>query len=203
MKRLSDILTGIKVEELIGEADLELTDIQFDSRKVTTGSLFVATRGTVVEKGASAIVCEVLPTERPAGVTFVKVKDSSIALGQLASAWYDTPSSSLRLVGVTGTNGKTTIATLLYQLFTRLGYKCGLLSTVCNYVIDEAIPTAHTTEDALTINRLLAKMVEAGCSFAFMEVSSHAVDQHRIEGLVFEGGIFTNLTRDHLVNQKI
>lgn len=212
MKRLSDILTGIKVEELIGEVDLNLTDIQFDSRKVTTGSLFVATRGTVVdghtfissaiEKGASAIVCEVLPTERPAGVTFVKVKDSSIALGQLASAWYNTPSSSLRLVGVTGTNGKTTIATLLYQLFTRLGYKCGLLSTVCNYVIDEAIPTAHTTEDALTINRLLAKMVEAGCSFAFMEVSSHAIDQHRIEGLVFEGGIFTNLTRDHLDYHK-
>lgn len=208
MRRLEDILANLEVKTLTGSADLELEGVEFDSRKVSNGSLFVATKGTqvdghtfigsAVEKGAVAVVCEDMPAQLAEGVTYVQVKDSSAALGKIASAWYDFPSSSLRLVGVTGTNGKTTIATLLYKLFSRMGYKCGLLSTVCNYVVDKAVPTAHTTEDAHTINRLLAEMVEAGCSFAFMEVSSHAIDQKRIEGLLFEGAIFTNLTRDHL-----
>lgn len=212
MKNLNDILANTNVLEIIGNSEVELSAIQFDSRKVSEGSLFVATRGTTVdghsfiassiEKGAKAIVCETLPKQLSKDVTYVRVEDASIALGNIASAWYDYPSSSLRLVGVTGTNGKTTIATLLYQMFTRMGYKCGLLSTVCNYVVDEAIPSTHTTSDSLTINSLLSRMVEAGCTFAFMEVSSHSIDQHRIEGLVFEGGIFTNLTRDHLDYHK-
>lgn len=212
MKKLEDILADVSVLKMVGSSDVELSDVQFDSRKVSDGTLFVATRGTqvdghtfipsAIEKGAKVIVCETLPKDLKSEVTYVQVADASKALGRIASAWYDYPSSSLRLVGVTGTNGKTTIATLLYKLFTRMGYKCGLLSTVCNYVIDKAVPTAHTTEDALTINHLLSEMVEAGCTFAFMEVSSHAADQNRIEGLVFEGGIFTNLTRDHLDYHK-
>lgn len=212
MKRLNDILTSVKVLELLGNPEIEISEVQSDSRKIAEGALFVATRGvnidghsfiaSSIEKGAKAIVCEEFPTDLVDGVTYVKVANASAALGQIACAWYDYPSSSLRLVGVTGTNGKTTIATLLYQLFTRLGYKCGLLSTVCNYVVDEAIPATHTTPDSLSLNKLLARMVEAGCTFAFMEVSSHSVDQHRIEGLVFEGGIFTNLTRDHLDYHK-
>ncbi len=212
MKKLEDILADVSVLKIVGSSEMELSDVQFDSRKVSDGTLFVATRGTqvdghtfipsAIEKGAKVIVCETLPEDLKKEVTYVQVADASMALGRIASAWYDYPSSSLRLVGVTGTNGKTTIATLLYKLFTRMGYKCGLLSTVCNYVIDRAVPTAHTTEDALTINHLLSEMVGAGCTFAFMEVSSHASDQNRIEGLVFEGGIFTNLTRDHLDYHK-
>ncbi len=212
MKKLEDILADVSVLKIVGSSEMELSDVQFDSRKVSDGTLFVATRGTqvdghtfipsAIEKGAKVIVCETLPEDLKKEVTYVQVADASKALGRIASAWYDYPSSSLRLVGVTGTNGKTTIATLLYKLFTRMGYKCGLLSTVCNYVIDRAVPTAHTTEDALTINHLLSEMVGAGCTFAFMEVSSHASDQNRIEGLVFEGGIFTNLTRDHLDYHK-
>lgn len=212
MKNLNDILASTKVLKWVGEPSVEISDVQFDSRKVTNGSLFVATRGTTVdghtfitssvEKGAKAIVCETLPDQLSNAVTYVLVENSSAALGQIASAWYDYPSSSLRLVGVTGTNGKTTIATLLYQLFSRMGYKCGLLSTVRNYVVNDSFPATHTTADSLTINSLLARMVEAGCTFAFMEVSSHSIDQHRIEGLVFEGGIFTNLTRDHLDYHK-
>ena len=212
MKRLSDILTTVDVLQIVGDADVELTSVESDSRKVVDGSLFVATRGTVVdghsfiassvEKGAKAVVCESLPEDLKSGVAYVSVKDANVALGRIASAWNDFPSSFLHLVGVTGTNGKTTIATLLYQLFSRLGFKCGLLSTVCNYVVDEAIPSTHTTPDPLTLNALLTRMVEAGCQYAFMEVSSHSIDQHRIEGLVFEGGIFTNLTRDHLDYHK-
>ncbi len=212
MKNLNDILTTLKVDRVVGETDVQIADVQFDSRKISDESLFVAVRGTVsdghsfiasaIEKGAKVIVCEEMPTDVADGITYIKVQNTSRALGQIASAWYGFPSSSLRLVGVTGTNGKTTIATLLYKLFTRMGYKCGLLSTVCNYVVERAIPATHTTEDALTINHLLSEMVDEGCTFAFMEVSSHAVDQHRIEGLVFEGGIFTNLTRDHLDYHK-
>ncbi len=212
MKKLEDILADVSVLKIVGSSDVELSSVQFDSRKVSDGTLFVATRGTqvdghnfipsAIEKGAKVIVCETLPEDLMAEVTYVQVADASKALGRIASAWYGYPSSSLRLVGVTGTNGKTTIATLLYKLFTRMGYKCGLLSTVCNYVIERAVPTAHTTEDALTINHLLSEMVDAGCTFAFMEVSSHASDQNRIEGLVFEGGIFTNLTRDPLDYHK-
>ena len=208
MNGLVDILATVDVLETVGNADIEVSSLQFDSRKVEQGSLFVATRGTQVdghtfidssiEKGAVAIVCETLPDVRKEGVVYVRVADSNEALGRMASAWFDYPSSSLKLVGVTGTNGKTTIATLLYHLFRRAGHKAGLLSTVCNYVDDEAVPATHTTPDQLELNGLLARMVAAGCEYAFMEVSSHSVDQRRIAGLDFDGGIFTNLTRDHL-----
>ena len=212
MNNLSDILTSLDVVELVGQADIDLTGVNSDSRKVESGNLFVATRGTqvdghdyissAIEKGAKAIVCETLPKELSKEVVYVVVKDTNVALGKIASAWYDFPSSALRLVGVTGTNGKTTIATLLYRLFQRLGYKCGLISTVCNCVDTNEFSSTHTTPDPLTLNSLLAQMVEVGCKFAFMEVSSHAIDQRRIEGLYFEGAIFTNLTRDHLDYHK-
>ena len=205
---LSDLLQNIIQKGLVGNTEIEVSGIQFDSRKVEKNSIFVATRGTAtdghdyismaIEKGASAIVCETFPTEKVEGVTYVLVENSSDALGKMASAWFNFPSSKLTLVGVTGTNGKTTIATLLYQMFRQLGYKTGLLSTVCNYVDDIAIEATHTTPDSLTLNELLAQMVDAGCKYAFMEVSSHAVEQRRIAGLEFDGGIFTNITRDHI-----
>lgn len=212
MNNLNDILTSLDVVKLVGQSDIDLTGVNSDSRKVEPGSLFVATRGTqvdghdyiasAIEKGAMAVVCEILPEKLSPDVVYVVVKNTNVALGKIASAWYDFPSSSLRLVGVTGTNGKTTIATLLYRLFRRLGHKCGLISTVCNCIDSEEFPSTHTTPDPLTLNRLLAQMVECGCKFAFMEVSSHAIDQRRIEGLCFEGGVFTNLTRDHLDYHK-
>lgn len=212
MNNLNDILTSLDVVKLVGQSDIDLTGVNSDSRKVEPGSLFVATRGTqvdghdyiasAIEKGAMAVVCETLPEKLSPDVVYVVVKNTNVALGKIASAWYDFPSSSLRLVGVTGTNGKTTIATLLYRLFRRLGHKCGLISTVCNCIDSEEFPSTHTTPDPLTLNRLLAQMVECGCKFAFMEVSSHAIDQRRIEGLCFEGGVFTNLTRDHLDYHK-
>ncbi len=205
---VSDLIQNIKVVSISGNSDIEVSSIQFDSRKLEVNSVFVATTGSAVdghdfismavEKGAIAIVCEKLPTEIAAGVTYIVVENSSDALGKMASAWYDFPSSQLTLVGITGTNGKTTIATLLYKLFRALGYKAGLLSTVCNYVNDESIEATHTTPDSLALNELLARMVDAGCEYAFMEVSSHSVDQHRIAGLEFDGGIFTNITRDHI-----
>lgn len=212
MNNLNDILTSLDVVKLVGQSDIDLTGVNSDSRKVEPGSLFVATRGaqvdghdyiaSAIEKGAMAVVCEILPEKLSPDVVYVVVKNTNVALGKIASAWYDFPSSSLRLVGVTGTNGKTTIATLLYRLFRRLGHKCGLISTVCNCIDSEEFPSTHTTPDPLTLNRLLAQMVECGCKFAFMEVSSHAIDQRRIEGLCFEGAIFTNLTRDHLDYHK-
>ncbi|HEY6914911.1 MAG TPA: UDP-N-acetylmuramoyl-L-alanyl-D-glutamate--2,6-diaminopimelate ligase [Paludibacter sp.] len=205
---LDDILQNVILQKTIGETEINITDIQFDSRKVVNGSAFVATRGTAsdghqfiqmaIEKGAKAIVCEEIPSEINPDVTYVKVENSSDALGKMASAWYDFPSTKLTLVGVTGTNGKTTIATLLYQLFRQLGHKSGLLSTVRNYVNDVAVEATHTTPDALALNELLKQMVDAGCEYAFMEVSSHSVDQRRIAGLEFDGGIFTNITRDHI-----
>lgn len=205
---LSDLIQNIKFNSISGNTELEVTGIQFDSRKVTANSVFVATRGSAVdghdfipmaiEKGAAAVVCEQLPAEVAPNVCYILVDNSSDALGHMASAWYDFPSSKLTLVGVTGTNGKTTIATLLYKLFRELGYKAGLLSTVCNYVNDLAVEATHTTPDSLTLNELLAQMVDAGCAYAFMEVSSHSVDQRRIAGLDFDGGIFTNITRDHI-----
>lgn len=208
MNGLIDILATVDVLETVGNPDVEVSSLQFDSRKVEAGSLFVATCGTqvdghsfigtAIEKGAVAIVCEKLPDVICPDVAYVRVADSNEALGRMASAWFDYPSSSLRLVGVTGTNGKTTIATLLYHLFRRAGHKCGLLSTVCNYVDGEAVASTHTTPDQLELNGLLSRMVEAGCEYAFMEVSSHSVDQRRIAGLDFDGGVFTNLTRDHL-----
>ncbi|MDR1646274.1 MAG: UDP-N-acetylmuramoyl-L-alanyl-D-glutamate--2,6-diaminopimelate ligase [Tannerellaceae bacterium] len=193
--------------------DVEIAGgIQSDSRKVDPGTLFVAVRGTAtdghayienaLEKGAVAVVCEEIPEALRGKARFVVVKDSAKALGLLMAAWYDNPSEKLTLVGVTGTNGKTTIATLLYEMFRKLGYKAGLISTVCNYIDTQAVPTTHTTPDAITLHGLLAEMVAAGCEYAFMEVSSHAVDQQRISGLSFKGGIFSNLTRDHLDYHK-
>jgi UDP-N-acetylmuramoyl-L-alanyl-D-glutamate--2,6-diaminopimelate ligase len=205
---LSDLLIDIEVLRLEGSPEKEISGIEFDSRKVTAGCLFVATVGTAadghdyidkaIETGATVIVCERLPEKLYQKVTYVQVSDSAKALGQLASAWFGHPSEKLILTGVTGTNGKTTIATLLYQLFKELGHKAGLLSTVSNYVDDKVVEATHTTPDALTLNDLLHQMVAAGCTHAFMEVSSHAIEQQRIAGLEFDGGIFTNLTRDHM-----
>jgi len=206
--KLSDLLQDLVLKNCIGTTGVEISNLCFDSRKVEQGSLFVAQKGTqsdghqyilqVIEKGAVAVVCQELPLVQPAGVCFLQVESSDEALGILACNWYGNPSKKLKLVGVTGTNGKTTIASLLYEVFRKFGHKSGLLSTVSNYVDDEAIHATHTTPDALAINELLARMVSAGCEYAFMEVSSHSVDQRRIAGLQFVGGIFTNLTRDHL-----
>ncbi len=205
---LDDILQNVILQKTIGETEIEINGIQFDSRKVESKCVFIATKGTAsdghqfiqmaIEKGAVAIVCEEIPVEINPKITYIKVENSSDALGKMASAWFGFPSSQLILVGVTGTNGKTTIATLLYQLFRQLGHKAGLLSTVCNYVDDSAVEATHTTPDALALNELLKQMVDAGCEYAFMEVSSHSIDQRRIAGLEFGGGIFTNITRDHI-----
>jgi UDP-N-acetylmuramoyl-L-alanyl-D-glutamate--2,6-diaminopimelate ligase len=206
--KLSDLIQDLVLTNCIGKTDADISNLCFDSRKAEQGSLFVAQKGTqsdghqyiqqVIEKGAVAIVCQELPLIQPEHVCFLQVENSDEALGILACNWYGNPSRQLQLVGVTGTNGKTTIATLLYEVFRKFGHKAGLLSTVCNFVDDEAIHATHTTPDALAINELLARMVSAGCEYAFMEVSSHSVDQRRIAGLQFVGGIFTNLTRDHL-----
>jgi UDP-N-acetylmuramoyl-L-alanyl-D-glutamate--2,6-diaminopimelate ligase len=212
MKALKQLLSSLSVIEIIGSDDKQITDVVSDSRRVTTGSLFVAVRGTQVDghtfipvlqySGVAAIVCEELPEFIESSITYIRVANSAIALGYLASEWYDNPSHELKLVGVTGTNGKTTTATLIYEMAHLMGYKAGLLSTVCNYVDYEAVPTNQTTPDPLTINALLRRMVDAGCSYAAMEVSSHAAHQHRIAGLQFAGGIFSNLTRDHLDYHK-
>ena len=209
--KLKDLLTKIKPVEIIGNADIDITGINIDSRKIESGHLFVAMRGTqvdghqfipkAIEKGAAAVLCEKI-AEPVEGITYVKVADCEDSVGPVATTFYGDPTSKLKLVGVTGTNGKTTIATLLYNMFRKMGHKCGLLSTVCNYVDDEAYPTDHTTPDPIELNMLLAKMVEAGCDYAFMECSSHAIAQKRIGGLVFAGGLFTNLTRDHLDYHK-
>ncbi len=208
MKKLSRLLEEIDVIEVIGDVDRNIIDLASDSRKAIKEGMFVAVKGVttdghkyipvVASNYVGAIVCETLPTQFAEGVTYVRVADSAKALGKLASAWYDHPSEHLKLVGVTGTNGKTTTATLLYEMARIFGYRAGLLSTVCNYVDGKAIPTTHTTPDPLTLNALLADMVAAGCDYAFMEVSSHAADQQRIAGLKYAGGIFSNLTRDHL-----
>jgi UDP-N-acetylmuramoyl-L-alanyl-D-glutamate--2,6-diaminopimelate ligase len=209
---LDHLLKAVSPLEIVGRLDREVTSLVSDSRTASQGSMFVAVRGVNVDghsfipllsgRGLTAIVVEELPTVLDPTVTYVRVKNTAIALGQLASQWYDNPSRKLRLVGVTGTNGKTTTATLIYEMARLMGYKAGLLSTVCNYVEGRAIPTNQTTPDPLTINRLLAEMVDEGCSYAAMEVSSHAADQHRIAGLTFAGGIFSNLTRDHLDYHK-
>lgn len=212
MKSLSQLLSAIPVLEIIGSTNKIITGLVSDSRKVSTGAMFVAVRGTQVDghtfipvlqySGAAAIVCEDFPEFLESSITYIKVPDSAVALGFLASEWYDNPSRKLKLVGVTGTNGKTTTATLIYEMARLMGYKAGLLSTVCNYVEDEAIPTTQTTPDPLTLNELLHRMVEKGCQYASMEVSSHAAHQHRIAGLHFAGAIFSNLTRDHLDYHK-
>jgi UDP-N-acetylmuramoyl-L-alanyl-D-glutamate--2,6-diaminopimelate ligase len=206
--KLDEIMQNVILQKAIGETEIEINGIQFDSRKVEKNVVFVATKGTTsdghefipmaIEKGARVIVCEEIPAEIQSEITYIKVENSLDALGKMASAWFGFPSSRLILVGVTGTNGKTTIATLLYQLFRQLGHKAGLLSTVCNYVDDIAVEATHTTPDPLELNNLLKEMADAGCEYAFMEVSSHSIDQRRIAGLEFYGGIFTNITRDHI-----
>jgi UDP-N-acetylmuramoyl-L-alanyl-D-glutamate--2,6-diaminopimelate ligase len=208
MKQIDEILKNIEVVSLNGTTDSLISAIVFDSRNVTEGSLFVAVKGKksdghnfisdAIMSGALAVICENLPDNRESNICWIKTRDSAKALGQAAANFYGNPSLSLILVGVTGTNGKTTIATLLYRMFIRLGYKCGLFSTVCNYINSRELPATHTTPDPVQLNRLLAEMVKSGCDYAFMEVSSHAIDQQRIAGLKFAGGIFTNLTHDHL-----
>jgi UDP-N-acetylmuramoyl-L-alanyl-D-glutamate--2,6-diaminopimelate ligase len=208
MKKLRDILYKVALTELVGTTDISVSDIQFDSRKVMGGNLFVAVKGTqtdghkyidqCIDKGAIAIICEQIPETHRPGITYLCVKNAAEALGIIASNFYDQPSARIKLVGITGTNGKTTTATLLFNMFRKLGYKVGLISTVRNQINDEVIPSTHTTPDALELNRILAKMVAVGCSHCFMEVSSHAVVQHRITGISFTGAVFTNITHDHL-----
>lgn len=210
--KLSDLLKAIQPVRTTGSTDLEITGVNIDSRLVESGSLFMAVRGTqadghayipaAIEKGSLAILCEELPEELKTGVAYIQVKDSEEAAGKVATAFYGDPTSKMELVGVTGTNGKTTIATLLYNTFRYFGYKAGLISTVCNYIDDQSVPTEHTTPDPITLNRLLGKMADAGCKYVFMEVSSHSITQKRTSGLKFTGGIFTNLTRDHLDYHK-
>ena len=210
--KLSELLRNVEVTTLEGSAEVGITAVDIDSRQVKEGHLFVAIKGTqtdghqyiskAVEQGAAAILCEEMPAERKSGVSYIQVSSTETAIGPVATTFYGNPTSKLILVGVTGTNGKTTIATLLYNMFRKLGYKCGLLSTVCNYIEDEAVPASHTTPDPIELNSLLARMVAAGCQYAFMECSSHAIAQQRIGGLKFAGGIFTNLTRDHLDYHK-
>jgi UDP-N-acetylmuramoyl-L-alanyl-D-glutamate--2,6-diaminopimelate ligase len=212
MMKIVEILKGIEIVSVSGTKNKVISGIEFDSRKVQKNSLFVAVKGyktdghnfisPAIASGASAVICETLPENPEKTVCWIKTDDSAKALGLAASNFYGNPSSSLRLVGVTGTNGKTTIATLLYRMFIRLGYKCGLFSTVCNYINEKELDATHTTPDPVQLNRLLSEMVYEGCDYAFMEVSSHSADQKRIAGLNFEGAIFTNLTHDHLDYHK-
>ena len=210
--KLTELLKNVEVLNIIGDAEKDITGVNIDSRRIEAGHLFVAIPGTqtdghkfipkAIELGAAAILCEHLPDEQAPGVTYIAVKSTEAWVGEVATQFYGDPSRKLKLVGVTGTNGKTTIATLLYNMFRKFGHKCGLLSTVCNYIEGEAIPTDHTTPDPIELNRLLGQMVKAGCDYAFMECSSHAIAQKRIGGLKFAGGLFTNLTRDHLDYHK-
>ena len=214
--KLSELLKYVNPITIIGNAEVDITGVNIDSRKIEKGHLFVAIKGTqtdghrfipkALELGAVAVLCEDLPEdlsgETAEDITYVQVASTEAAVGPVATVFYGEPSQQLKLVGVTGTNGKTTIATLLYNMFRKFGHKCGLLSTVCNYIEDEAIPADHTTPDPIELNKLLHQMVEAGCEYAFMECSSHAIAQQRIGGLKFAGGLFTNLTRDHLDYHK-
>lgn len=212
MPTVADILNNVVVKQAIGDTNRTVTSIQQDSRKVAAGDLFVAIRGTavdshqfiddVINKGATTIVCESLPATLSENSTYIRVENTALALGKLASNFYGNPSEKLTLVGVTGTNGKTSVATLLFELFTALGNKVGLLSTVENKIGNEIVPSTHTTPDAVSLNALLKRMVDNRCNYCFMEVSSHAIDQHRIGSLQFAGGIFTNITHDHLDYHK-
>ncbi len=212
MQELNKILQNVSVKELIGEQKLKAKNITFDSRKANVESIFVAISGTqvdghdfiekAIQNKAIAIVCEILPQELHKGVTYIQVSDSSEALGIMASNFYGNPSEQLKLIGITGTNGKTTTVTLLHDLFSKMGYKVGLLSTVENKIGNKVIPSTHTTPDAVAMNELISDMVDAGCDYAFMEVSSHAIHQRRIAGLTFAGGVFTNITHDHLDYHK-
>ena len=209
---LTDLLKGVKTLNINGDSDIDIAGINIDSRKIKAGHLFVAVKGTqvdghqfinkAIELGAKAVLVEDMPTDLKEDVTYVQVASTETEVGKIATIFYGNPTKKLKLVGVTGTNGKTTIATLLYNMFRKFGYKVGLISTVCNYIDDEARPTDHTTPDPIELNQLLGEMVAAGCEYAFMECSSHAIHQHRIGGLHFEGGVFTNLTRDHLDYHK-
>ena len=209
---LNQLIKECQPAQTVGEEGREVKSVQIDSRKVQPGDLFVALRGTQVDgheyiekaigQGATAVACESLPQHVSEDVTYLVYPDTELAVGPLATACVGNPSQRMKLVGVTGTNGKTTIATVLYNMFRRMGYKCGLCSTVCNYIDGRPIPTECTTPDAVTLNNLLGQMADEGCEYAFMEVSSHSVAQHRIGGLTFAGGIFTNLTRDHLDYHK-
>lgn len=210
--KLNELLKNITPIKIIGNDDVEITGVNIDSRRIKTGHLFVAMKGTqvdghlfigkAIELGAISVLCEDLPEVLQEGITYVQVESTEDAVGKVATLFYGDPSHKLKLVGVTGTNGKTTIATLLYNMFRKFGHKVGLLSTVCNYIDDVEVPADHTTPDPIELNELLAKMVEAGCEYAFMECSSHAIHQKRIGGLKFAGGLFTNLTRDHLDYHK-
>lgn len=211
--RLSELLKDFSLSEVRGSLDTEIANINTDSRKVQQGDLFIAVKGTqtdghafidsAIANGATAIlVSDPIPAQAPADTVFIRVENTETAVGPIATHFYGNPTERMKLVGVTGTNGKTTTATLLYHLFRGFGYKCGLCSTVCNYIDGQEIPTEHTTPDPITLNRLLGQMADAGCEYAFMECSSHAIHQHRIGGLHFAGAVFTNLTRDHLDYHK-
>ena len=210
--RLDKLISGITTNHIIGKTSIEITGINIDSRAIEEGHVFVAVKGTqtdghtfiekAIEKGASTIICENIPTTIVENVTYIQVSNTEDIVGELATQYYGDPTSQLELVGVTGTNGKTTIATLLYNIFRKFGYKVGLISTVCNYIDGKPIPTNHTTPDPITLNKLLGQMATEGCKYVFMEVSSHSVSQKRSGGLKFAGGIFTNLTRDHLDYHK-
>jgi len=212
MKTLQDILYKVRLQEVSGSTDIIIGSLHIDSRQIREGGLFIATKGAAadghqfidqaVRQGALAILCEKFPDELESGITYLRVADSREAAGIMADNFYDQPSSKLKLIGVTGTNGKTTVTTMLYEVCSRLGSKSGLLSTIRNIIAGEEIASTHTTADVITVNALLARMVEAGCAYAFMEVSSHACDQKRIAGLQFSGGVFTNITHDHLDYHK-
>ena len=210
--KLSELLRNISPIAIHGNTDVEIKGVNIDSRRIENGHLFIAMKGTqvdghrfigkAVEQGAAAVLLENLPDTLDENVTYIQVASTEEDAGKVATMFYGNPSRKLKLVGVTGTNGKTTIATLLYNMFRKFGYKAGLLSTVCNYINDEEVPADHTTPDPIELNCLLARMAAAGCEYAFMECSSHAIHQRRISGLTFVGGIFTNLTRDHLDYHK-
>lgn len=209
---LTELLRDVNPINIVGNTEKEITGVNIDSRRIDKGHLFIAIKGTQVDghnyidkaiaQGAVAIICETIPLNADDKITYIQVESTESIVGNIATIFYGEPSKKLKLVGVTGTNGKTTIATLLYNMFRTFGFKCGLLSTVCNYIEGEAIPTSHTTPDPIELNALLGQMVSAGCEYAFMECSSHAIAQKRIGGLIFAGGIFTNLTRDHLDYHK-
>ena len=212
MSILKDILYSVSLRQVVGSTGVDIKQLQIDSRKVQSGDCFVAIKGTAmdghkfitqcIDKGAVAIICQDIPTEQKEGITYIQVADSSKALGIMAGNFYDNPSAKMKVIGVTGTNGKTSTVTLLFRLFRKLGKNVGLLSTVQNQINDEVIPSTHTTPDAIGLNQLMKQMVDRDCEYCFMEVSSHAIDQNRIEGLHFTGAVFTNITHDHLDYHK-
>src|SRR5579872_1323570 len=212
MAILQEIVYKVSIRSIIGPRDRTIDHLQTDSRLVGPGTLFIALKGThtdghqyipaVIAAGAVAIVCEDLPADLHEGITYIQVENSAASAGIIAHNFYGQPSQKLKLIGVTGTNGKTTIATLLYKLFSELGHKCGLLSTVQNHIANRILPATHTTPDALSLNALLKQMVDEGCTHVFMETSSHAIHQHRVAGLTYSGGIFSNITQDHLDYHK-